>query len=96
MLKSEVPALWPPDAKSHSLEKTLIQRKIEGKRRRGWKWIRWLDIITNEMNLSKLQGSLVCCSQWGHKELDLATEYNKQQCTNVYNHSVIVYICSKN
>ena len=39
------------------MEKTLILGKIEGKRRRGWKWIRWLDIITNsmEMNLSKLQ-----------------------------------------
>ena len=41
MLKSEVPTLWPPDAKSHSLEKTLILGKIEGKRRRVWKWIRW-------------------------------------------------------
>ena len=41
MLKPEAPTLWPPDAKSHSLEKTLRLGKIEGKRRRVWKWIRW-------------------------------------------------------
>ena len=39
------------------LEKTLTLGKIEGRRRRGWQRMRWLDSITNskEMNLSKLQ-----------------------------------------
>ena len=39
-----------------SLVKTLMLGKIEGKRRRGWQKIRWLDSITNstDMNLSKL------------------------------------------
>ena len=39
-------------------EKTLMLRKVEGKRRRGrWQRMRWLDSITNlvKMNLSKLQ-----------------------------------------
>ena len=42
--------------RANSLEKTLILGKIEGKRRRGWQRIRWLDSITNimDMNLSKL------------------------------------------
>ena len=52
--------------------------KIEGKRRRGHQRMRWLDSITDamDMDLSKLQkivkdgGSLVCCSPWGHKESD--------------------------
>ena len=39
-----------------SLEKTLMLGKIEGKRRRGWQKMRWLDSIINsvDMNLSKL------------------------------------------
>ena len=40
-----------------SLEKTLMLGKIEGKRRRGWQRIRWLDSLTDsmDMNLSKLR-----------------------------------------
>ena len=58
--------------------------KVEGRRRRGQKRIRWLDGITHsmDMSLSKLwemvkdRGSLVCCSPWGRKELDTTERLN--------------------
>ena len=37
--------------RADSLEETLILGKIEGGRRRGWQWMRWLDSITNSMNM---------------------------------------------
>ena len=54
---AEAPIIWPADGKFHSLEKTLMLGKTEGKRRRRWQRMRYLDSITDsvDMNLSKLQ-----------------------------------------
>ena len=38
--------------RADSLEKTLMLGKIEGRRRRGWQRMRWLDDITNSMDMS--------------------------------------------
>ena len=72
------PILWPPDAKSQIIGKDLMLGKIEGRRRRRRQRMKRLDGITKSMgmNLSKLEGSLACCSPWGCKELDMTEQLN--------------------
>ena len=70
--------------RADSFEKTLMLGKIEGRRRRGRQRMRWLDGITDSMDIEfKLalgvgdgQGSLMCCSPWGLKESDRTEQLN--------------------
>ena len=73
LLKLKAPILWPPDAKTDSLEKTDAGKDW----RQEWQqWRRWLDGITDSLEHefeqilgdSERQGSLACCSSWGSKE----------------------------
>ena len=52
--KAEAQILWPSDTSNSldSLEKTLMLGKIEGSRRRGQQRMRWLDGITDSMDMS--------------------------------------------
>ena len=52
--EAEIPILWPPHAKRKSdlLEKTLMLGMIGGRRRRGQQRIKWLNGITDSMNMS--------------------------------------------
>ena len=50
IIQSEV-VLWPPVQRDDSLEKTLMLGKIEGRRRRGWHRMRWLEGITDSMDM---------------------------------------------
>ena len=53
--EAKAPIMWSPDRKTDSLEKTLMLGKIEGKWRRRQLRIRWLDGITDSMDMNLIK-----------------------------------------
>ena len=76
--KAETPVLWPPHAKSWLIGKdSVMLGGIGGRRRRGRQRMRWLDGITDSMDMSLselrelvMERDLACWDSWGHKESD--------------------------
>ena len=66
--------MWRAD----SFEKSLMLGNIEDRRRGGRLRMRWFDSNSDSMDMyfGEGQGSLVCCSSWGCKELDTTEQPN--------------------
>ena len=70
--------------RANSLEKTVMLGKIAGRRRRRQQRQRWLDGITDSMDMSlnkplgdaEGQGTLMCCRLWGYKESHTSEQLN--------------------
>ena len=81
-VEAETPILWPPEAKSWLIWKDPDAGKDWEQKEKGTTedemvgWHHWLNGFGWTPGVGDGQGGLVCCSSWGHKELDTTERVN--------------------
>ena len=94
MLKLKLQYFGPLMRRVDSLEKTLMPGGIGGRRRRGWQRMRWLDGITDSMDMS-LSRLWECCDSWGRRVgHDWAAELNWTDYSTVYMYHTMYHFFS--
>ena len=86
-VETETPILWPPDAKSWLIGKDPEAGKDWGQEEKGttedemvgWHYRLNGHEFEQALGYGEGQGSLVCCSPWGHKESDMTEQLNKEK-----------------
>ena len=76
--EAEAPVLWPPDAKNWLIRKNPDAGKDWRQEAKGMtedEMVGWHE-FEQALGVADGQGSLVCCSPWGHKELDTTEQLN--------------------
>ena len=91
--EAEAPILWPPDVKNWLIGKGPDAGKNEGKRRKGWQKMRWLDGITDlvDMSLSELREIVIYREAWCaavHRVTKSRTQFSEWT-TRPWKHKII-------
>ena len=96
--EAEVPILWLPDVRNQFTGKDPDAGK-DGKQEKGTTknemvgWYHWLNGYKFEQGLGDCegQGSLVCCSPWGHKQSDTTERWNSNNLSLIF--AVLITVC---
>ena len=75
-IDGETPILWPPDVKSWLIWKDLDAGKDWRREEKGTTGDEMVGWFEQAPGVGDGQGSLACCSQWGHKESDMTEQLN--------------------